>query len=347
MPSSFLIGRFIEVENELRGSIVKLLSTNSDIYSNHNFRKAVTECLTKLEIIKNSINEIEDKTLENFISGLLVYSNEVEDTKSFFVSNGVLDAEGEARIVSTITRLLQHINENWNDIFSYDTSNYKKAIDLLNIELGALKKQIETDATVISQTKNSITIELENLREKYKQDLSQYELISQTVNFSNTSIENNKEANIWRIIILIIATLLATVAIYFLCNSWYKYEDLIKSYYSFNDIKISNTIFYYELLKAATLRLFILSLIIYLLKFAVKNYNAAKHNSTVNLHKANSFNAAMRIMTSIPEGETKNSILSNAGKEIFTQQKTGYLYKEAGNMDLSSIEKILSLTKKE
>ncbi len=69
------------------------------------------------------------------------------------------------------------------------------------------------------------------------------------------------------------------------------------------------------------------------------------HNITINLHKANCFGAAFKIIASIDNAETKQEILKLAGKEIFTQHKTGYLSKE-DKIDINLLEKLAGMFSK-
>lgn len=67
------------------------------------------------------------------------------------------------------------------------------------------------------------------------------------------------------------------------------------------------------------------------------------HNFTINMHKANSLAAVFRIISSISNEVTRNTILEIASKEIFTQQKTGYLVKEESQIDFKVLEKLSNI----
>lgn len=67
------------------------------------------------------------------------------------------------------------------------------------------------------------------------------------------------------------------------------------------------------------------------------------HNYTISAHKNSSLFGALRIVEVLPQGKVQEEFISVAGKEIFTQHKTGYLNKEEGLIDLTLLQKISDL----
>ncbi len=215
-------------------------------------------------------------------------------------------------------------------------------------EVEKYKGDIKNASDTVSQIKNTVEAELNTLREKYKNDLTQYEVISQTVTFDNAAMISNSEGKSWRNYILGTTGLLLLVCIVFISTDWFEVEKLVSTIVDNKSVpkRAIETVIYYELIKRVLLRLLIISIILYFLKFAIKNYNALQHNKTINLHKANCFNAAVRIMNSMPEDKSREALLGNAGNEIFTQHRTGYLGKEESNIDINTLKELSDLLNK-
>ena len=105
-------------------------------------------------------------------------------------------------------------------------------------------------------------------------------------------------------------------------------------------------VLFYEIFKKTFIRVLLIMVIIYFLKFAINNYSACAHNKIVNQHKANTLDAAIRILNlTKADDEIRNSILGWASKEIYSHHSTGFL-KNEDKMNLSVLEKCISLLKK-
>ncbi|HEY1196774.1 hypothetical protein, partial [Flavobacterium sp.] len=106
-------------------------------------------------------------------------------------------------------------------------------------------------------------------------------------------------------------------------------------------------ILWFYLIKHTLLRALLLSINIYILKFCIKNYNACKHNETINKQRQNSYGASLHFYNTIVS-DKKDEILVMAANSIFTHQKTGYIEKgsEPNNPIFDKVvEKVQEVTK--
>lgn len=222
--------------------------------------------------------------------------------------------------------------------------------DEYRVQQKEFRQKSQLEIAEINELKESLKIELNSLRntvERYKidnvTDLEKLELNTNVIDFEKVAEKYNLQSERWRIwIVFLVFSLIGM-------SFWFLYCINVLDLITVDGIitnENKNVLFYFVLFKNASLRIFIIGILVYLLKFCVNNYNAAKHNWSVNRHKANCLQAAMRIISLSPkEDEVRKSIFILAGREIFTQQVTGYLDKrEVGDLDLAS--KILSMAPK-
>lgn len=204
-------------------------------------------------------------------------------------------------------------------------------------ELHELKLKSTEDAKKIEDLRDVVQDEIKALNEKYKTDLASFESKSQSLTFKDASTKYEKSASKWNnaviLLTLVLFILIPTMAL----ATWIDFSELFGQLRDdgFMTSERINAVFYYEIFSKSILRLLFISLMAFLIKFSVKNYNAAKHNMIINLHKANSLATAARLITTSPDNETFNSIITMAAKEIFSQPRTGYLHKDNTKTDVT------------
>ncbi len=87
------------------------------------------------------------------------------------------------------------------------------------------------------------------------------------------------------------------------------------------------SVLYFEMIKAIIIRLFIISIMSYIIRIFIKNYNAKMHNYTVNKQRSNSLYAAFSLMDRAKTDQGNDDIIHNASQALFAHQQTGYLGK--------------------
>ena len=309
----------------------------SDIYTTTNqVKENLLFIKDKISLLSETIISLSNQLIEEINSAINDYlklQNKNENNAEFLIRR-LDELSHRSEIIKTnIIFSSQPINEN----------KYKEELESFKIKSQKDVDEIKSMRDNIGAELNALKETVEKFKETNKADTENLELKANAIDFEKIGNDYNAQAIKWRNYVVVLVLLVISISISFM--------------YCFNNINIMtvngsltgenrNTLFYFVLIKNATLRVFILSVLIYLLRFCIKNYNALKHNSTINKHKANCFSAAIRINTLYPqEDKVRESILTLAGKEIFTHHRTGYLYKDE-KIDLSVIEKLISIGEK-
>lgn len=349
-------------ENRLRTLVNNYLSFFSEKNISVDEAEISIKIFGTIDIIKNSLLEIENEYLLNLIDRLSM----TYDTINQWINGDIersLAQNNRNRILNHLYSLYQWIIDftdklnllnNRSRVRSKEIENLEKVISSINKErqellsaLGNLKDKSESDANVISDLKNRMEIELEEFDERFRKNLGDYELLAQEKIFREES-DNTISRWIWMLIIGLISIVLIIMCFQFMEGCWIDIDCLVNKKDKLISIgaKKSEVLFYYELFKPTVLRFFIISILIMLLRFAISNYNAIMHNRVVNLHKANSLAAMLRVINRLPDENTRTTLINLAGKEIFLHQKTGYLRKDDNKIDLGIIEKLASIFQK-
>jgi hypothetical protein len=220
-------------------------------------------------------------------------------------------------------------------IFELEREQFKHALE-------AEMNNSKYEADKIVEIKNHLESQINELKDRYKYDTANFEIIKQSEIFHGTAWRNREERMKWIIAIIIVVVVLLVLTIIFINSCWVDFSCICNGKSCLGNDEIY-TLFIYELVKRASLRFFILFIILFVLKFLIKNYNALMHNITVNEHKSNCFTAASKLISSIENETGRDNILNLAGKAIFEQHKTGYLTKDDSNIDLGLLEKMYSI----
>lgn len=224
-------------------------------------------------------------------------------------------------------------------------------------EIETIKLETTSDASEVKKMLFNLQQEVKEVKSRFDFDVKDFELLRLDKIFWDTA-NNNKKLRIWWIGGIAFAFgLLALLIFCFIKECWIDLDCYFHNRNTLLEIQkpaigsiaLENIkiLLYYELAKKAVLRLFLISMTIFLLKFLIRNYNALMHNITINENKANTLAALMRSINIISKPEDRDTLIKIGAKEIFVQKKTGYLYKEDSDIDLSIFKKISSLFNKE
>lgn len=296
-----------------------------------------------LEVLTNTHKNVEDysndleRYLENITAIVLLFKEFIE---------GNIIQERKKKIDEILNEQQIDVQRTINE-FSSQVNEFRHERNNLLTELNALKAKSAADAETISSLKNKFEDEIQTIKTRYAKDLSGIELMKQEQIFMQSARDGKNERLYWIVGIALLVGILIWVVTYFMHKCWIDFSCLCDTKNCL-DKNEKQSLFYYELIKRATLRVFIISMLVFLLKFSVKNYNAIMHNRTINLHKANCFAAAITMINGINNERSQEIILKLASEEIFQQHRTGYLVKEeTSNIDLNFIEKLSKIFKKE
>ena len=255
-----------------------------------------------------------------------------------FVSN---KATIENQINAQYEQLLNH----WPQVVAIinDTAENQDASELLS-QLEKLSAKSESDAKEIEELKTRLSSELKDFEKRYKDQYKRAELVNQREIFSFQASDYNRLAFRW-LIGVIAASVFLLIILWLVfknfCFDLTCYTNISEINYNQIDSSGNRTILYLEIFKAIAYRLFLISFVVYLVNFCVRNYNASKHNQTVNSQKANSLNAALVLLERAKTDEGNDNIMSQAASAIFSHQPTGYNKKDPENVSKSITEKII------
>lgn len=342
MPSPNTIKDFFRAEQALSDNLTTFRALNGKNFERiPSFLNDFNEIVSRLEVIKNSINNIDDLRLSSITQNYHEYNQRLREIIGNDYQNSLPNDKFNA-LNRVFKEFLDYLNSTWELLFKPTDA------DILRNEIEQLKKQGEADAKSISDLKHQMEIELKEFDERYKKNLGDYELLSQEKIFRDVALSDHYEGKKWIWYIAGLTIILLGLSIWFMYSCWLDFACLFskKSIGNFNNTEEWQVLFYYELFKPVAIRVFILSVIILLLKFALKNYNSLMHNKIVNMHKANSLAAMIRVINSLSDENTRTTLINLAGKEIFLHQKTGYLRKDDNKIDLGIIEKLASILQK-
>ena len=83
------------------------------------------------------------------------------------------------------------------------------------------------------------------------------------------------------------------------------------------------------LVRMITTKLFVLGILLSATVWSGKNYRALRHQVTVNQHRANSISTFQAFTEAASDDATRDAVLTETTRAIFTQVPTGYLAKES------------------
>lgn len=295
-----------------------------------------------LQIVKKLVILRDEVTLPTEFTGQInAWENLMKDWVRRFEEAGVGHS---SEIVQQKDSLLKQIQSIRNKTFDLNDNNNNKMIAFLTAaslykenqdsfdyakkRLDDILKEFSTD--IIQTKKNAEDSDkiLEELRKKTQEEVvSDYALIFST--------EENNHANfskkwLWASIVQAITLILAVYLIQ--SYGWLDFEILNESGYV---VRYSYT--------NLTSKLILYLLLLFALKFSVKQYNINSHLKTLSAHRKNALNSYKLFSHSISTDDdtTRNALMLQVAKSIYDYtQSTGYL-----NDKGSSSSEIIELTK--
>jgi hypothetical protein len=261
-------------------------------------------------------------------------------------------AENRQVILDRFLSFEKEINEMWARLLPYYLENLiseenfdaKNQIQQKINEIEELRKKSAQDSLLINEYRSKLEYELEKFEKDYKPLLAKGELLNQEDIFIGVANKSRKESYVWILAIGLILATIITYACYLTTICYTGIECIIgNSELQKRPQEYFRFLFYFSIFRNILLRFFIISVLLYLLKFAVKNYNAVKHNQMISLHKANSFAAAPILASRVKADNGQDSIIETASKEIFTQRETGFITKEEKDLDMNVLDKLSNI----
>jgi hypothetical protein len=316
-----------EKTNELTQIIDEILSLNveknlirkEELGSQLNFEEykgKFNEILLNTKKIKNfNLDVLIDNFLEKLLSQFRALKNSLDSIKNF-------DPQEQSSNKKNIENdFLSRYNTWFENIYSIIIFLDYKNLNFENIKIEADKVKNEIEKIKLEvEGKNK---DLEEVLKKAKQSAGEIGVASYA-DFFGDEAKEHKKISWWWFGAVILTTLLTIgwgVVLFF----WTIDQDATVA----------------ESIQIALAKLVVLSTLYYSIVWTTKNYNAHNHNSIVNKHRKNSLNSFETfIKASEDDQQTKNAVLLQASKAIYTAQSTGY---NNNNSDLGGQNQIVEI----
>ncbi len=315
---------FAQIQNIDPGSLIreeelgKLLSF-SDYFDDFvriiNFYKR----LTYLDI--SSLPNSQLTTIKTKATTFLSYINSIQ---SFTVDANNAMPQRDA----VAYNLINSYQDAFNQLSPIITYCEKEGTDYqaLQIEVNKIVEDINIKSQKISKEFNSKMLELNNTLEAARKAAHEVGITQHTVNFEEASKKYQSLSKYW------LYSIISTGVII-----------IILSLYIFNlpiEIEANDPYASYRFIQAAVARFTALFTIVILLFWEVRNYNAAQHNYTINQNKQNALSTFETFVSAARDEETKNAVLMQTTKAIFSNLPSGYLKNDSGDDGSSQIIEI-------
>jgi hypothetical protein len=304
----------------------------------------ITKFNTQIERILPILPELSNSLLEQ-INNIIIQINGVLNTCANYNESQFI-----AQKTNTETQFNTHYQSfliYWPQIVALLKDSEKKVdvdAEKLLDQIKELSKKSEKDAKTIEDLKTKLSSEINDFENRYKEQFQKAEIVSQITVFTSQASKFLGFSKYW-LIGIIVSSIFLSIMLFVIfkcfCFEVSCFNKILEINYESICKDCNRAILYLEIFKAVAFRLFIISFIVYVLNFCVKNYNACMHNYTINNHKANSLDAALRLLEKAYSDNAKDNIMTQASNAIFSHQPTGYSKKDPTNTQSPITEKII------
>ncbi|MXV17730.1 hypothetical protein [Hufsiella ginkgonis] len=334
IKNSNLFKEFIE------NDIATLTRSDLGVRSFQEIQPVLTRIRNMLEEMI-SIADTNEKVPEEQISAIMSY---VQDYATYATGirnyNMELDArngfEGHQKLIDSVKSWFTGIFKgNINDGNSYRSyaflDNYN-SLKLLNLEaLQNAKAEIDKLTEKATEAFSTVESLIETLRQQASSEAVQdYAAIfeKQAERYSHFKFKKPWHLKIGK------AQMWLITAVFLICG-FVGFIFNINSAFPI-DFSHGNQIAVVEMIT----RVLIVSFAIYLISFAIKQYNIQNHLYTLNKHRQNTLNSYKLFIVSLDSSDatTKNALLMEVAKAIYESGQSGYIQGKDGEMNPSIIE---------
>lgn len=331
--------------NEIQEKLYDLLSNLDEVLNNEEYHLGVlTEVRNKLKLyIKRLFKD--NSAYKELIDEIDINPM---DYNTFLASTNQLR--------SVITAIIEDIQLSNNDLSIVTENERQEILSQARKEIEYERERIEIEAREIQKLKEDLKKRTDGIlleEEKLNSFKTKLEFADRGVDFQADAKSNKNTAIFWAIIFFILLTILLII----ICNNINSNSNFTKIAQDVNTVmtkkgqlfekEIINNTIYISYIKMVFSRLFLYSLLIYGIRFSVKNYNAQMHNYIINSHKANSFKSTLSLLNTAKSDDGNDKLLVQATQAIFSHQNTGFNNKETETSTPSLITNVIdSFSKK-
>lgn len=270
------------------------------------------------------INSLPSYQLSTIRERVLPFLDTINEIKNFKVdiNNGVPQRN---TLADTLINSYQTSYDQLSPIISYcekEGTDYQA----LQLQVNQTVESINLKYKEIIETAEIKIAELNKILDAAKKAAHEVGITQHTVNFEEASKKYQTLSKYW------MCSIISTGIII-----------ILLSLYIFNlpiEIEANDPYASYRFIQAAVARFTALFTLILLLFWEVRNYNAAQHNYTINQNKQNALSTFETFVSAARDEETKNAVLMQTTKAIFSNLPSGYLKNESGDDGSSQIIEI-------
>ena len=192
----------------------------------------------------------------------------------------------------------------------------------------ALMNLVHEEQDKIKQETSQLKSELESIVESARKAAGTIGVAKFSVIFEKESAEHERVAKTWLNRTFGVLILLVIVGFLFVVLTYCFGQSLTETP---------------ALIQLTVAKLLILTVLFYALNLCSKNYKAHKHNSLLNKHRQNALDTFEAFVKSAgDDNQTKNAVLLETTRTIFSNQQTGYL---SGENEVEMPSRIIEIIK--
>lgn len=211
-----------------------------------------------------------------------------------------------------INRVKNDYSQHWNRVHPIIAYSVRKGTDFERLEregrdVLATQRKIVAD---LETRANEVTEKMQSALEKVQQVAAQVGVAQHSVHFNSQSAHHRKSSRIW-----LVGTI--SLAVMTIAFAWFSLHQQVSG----------DSV--YQIVRFTISRVLIISLLSYTLVWAGRNFMAHKHNEVVNKHRQNALSTFETFVKATDDPDTKNAVLLEATRCIFTPQTSGWLGKES------------------
>ena len=225
-----------------------------------------------------------------------------------------------------IFHFLSTFNDKW---FKSDQIEYPDFDKMVSDEVNAKTKEVNDKLISITKTENTVNTLLENIQAKAKGIINK----NYAAKFNDQAVKHNWISFTW-----LAAGILAIILFIILIFKAKIYDSLLTQ-------DVINGVAVYNITNIV-LKVAIISLHIFFISFAFKQFSVNRHLCTVNRHRANAFDSYEFFAAATKnDTESQKTLMLQLAKAIYEQTTTGYLgSKDNVNPSLLEITNLIKST---
>lgn len=255
---------------------------------------------------------------------ITTFLSNIDSIKNFTVD--AYNAMAERNSVAAV--LINSYEDSFNQLSPIITYCEKEGTDyqFLQQKVNKIAEDIGAKYEEVSEEFTRKKSELDNVLEAAKKAAHEVGVTQHTINFEETS-KKYSTLSIWWLGAIILTAILIIIFSFFVFNS-----SII--------IEPNDPYGTYRFIQAAIARFTALFTTLIILFWEVRNYNAAQHNYTINHNKQNALSTFETFVSASRDEETKNAVLMQTTRAIFSNLPSGYLKNESAEDGTSQIIEI-------